>query len=31
VYGMERDKYGAADVDAFLADAAAVRMALPVK
>jgi tripartite ATP-independent transporter DctP family solute receptor len=31
VYGMARDKYGAADVDAFLADAAAVRMALPVK
>jgi tripartite ATP-independent transporter DctP family solute receptor len=31
VYGQARDKYGAADVDAFLADAAAVRKALPVK
>ena len=31
VYGQARDKYGAADVDAFLADAAAVRSALPVK
>ena len=31
VYGKARDKYGAADVDAFLADAAAVRKALPVK
>ena len=31
VYGKARDKYGAADVDAFLADAAAVRKALPAK
>ena len=31
VYGQARDKYGAADVDAFLADAAAVRNALPAK
>jgi len=31
VYGQARAKYGAADVDAFLADAAAVRSALPVK
>jgi len=31
VYGKARDKYGAANVDAFLADAAAVRKALPVK
>ena len=31
VYGKARDKYGAADVDAFLADAVAVRKALPVK
>jgi tripartite ATP-independent transporter DctP family solute receptor len=31
VYGKARDKYGASDVDAFLADAAAVRKALPVK
>ena len=31
VYGQARAKYGAADVDAFLADAAAVRKALPVK
>jgi tripartite ATP-independent transporter DctP family solute receptor len=31
VYGKARDKYGAADVDAFLADCAAVRKALPVK
>ena len=31
VYGKARDKYGAAAVDAFLADAAAVRKALPVK
>ena len=31
VYGQARDKYGAADVNAFLADAAAVRKALPAK
>jgi TRAP-type transport system periplasmic protein len=31
VYGQARAKYGAADVDAFLADAEAVRKALPVK
>ena len=31
VYGKARDKYGAVNVDAFLADAAAVRKALPVK
>ena len=31
VYGQARGKYGAADVDTFLADAAAVRKALPVK
>ena len=31
VYGKARDKYGAADVNAFLADAEAVRKALPVK
>jgi tripartite ATP-independent transporter DctP family solute receptor len=31
VYGQASAKYGAADVDAFLADAAAVRKALPVK
>ena len=31
VYGKARDKYGAGDVDAFLADASAVRKALPIK
>jgi tripartite ATP-independent transporter DctP family solute receptor len=31
VYGKARDKYGAADVDAFLADAEKVRKALPAK
>ncbi len=31
VYGKAREKYSAADVDAFLEDAAAVRKALPVK
>jgi tripartite ATP-independent transporter DctP family solute receptor len=31
VYGKAREKFGAADVDAFLADVAAVRKALPVK
>jgi tripartite ATP-independent transporter DctP family solute receptor len=31
VYGKARDKYGAANVDAFLADASAVRKALPGK
>jgi len=31
VYGKAREKYGAADVNAFLADAEAVRKALPAK
>jgi TRAP-type C4-dicarboxylate transport system substrate-binding protein len=31
VYGKAREKYGKADVDAFLAEAEAVRKALPVK
>ncbi|HWT80275.1 MAG TPA: TRAP transporter substrate-binding protein, partial [Candidatus Methylomirabilis sp.] len=31
VYGKAREKYGKADVDAFLADAEAVRKALPAK